>query len=305
VNHSPENLASFLGHFHPLLVHLPIGALVLLSFLEFVAWFTHWKNAAQNSHWLIGFVSATAVASAASGWILGQSGGYDAQLLNWHRALGLLLCATCLLTFLLRQFDKFRPYRISLVITLILLVIVSHLGGSMTHGRDFLTGHAPAFLRAPFGLVVHQPTDPIAVAPMQQPVFAGVIEPILQKRCSGCHGSEKHKADLRLDTLEGLLKGGRNGPVIDAGQAKDSPLMQRVSLPLDEDGHMPPEGNAQPTAEELALLEWWINAGTPVNQTLGDLKPALEIRRILEVVSKKSSTGLVPRVSAFSDKARN
>ena len=59
----------FLGHFHPLLVHLPIGGLVLLEILELLAGFTRWKDAAQNSRWILGFVSGTAAASAAGGWM--------------------------------------------------------------------------------------------------------------------------------------------------------------------------------------------------------------------------------------------
>jgi len=45
----PLNLLTFFGHFHPLLLHLPIGGLVLLGFLELLAHWTRFKDAAQNS----------------------------------------------------------------------------------------------------------------------------------------------------------------------------------------------------------------------------------------------------------------
>src|SRR5689334_9297426 len=105
----------FLGHFHPLLVHLPIGGLVLLGVLEFVACFTPWKDAAQNNRWILGFVCATAVVSAACGWMLARGGGYDPDLLKWHRALGFVLVGACLLALLFRQRDCLRAYRVSLL----------------------------------------------------------------------------------------------------------------------------------------------------------------------------------------------
>lgn len=283
----------FLGHFHPLLVHLPIGGLVLLGFLELLALLKPGNGAAQSSRLILGFVCGAAVASAACGWMLARAGGYDPQLLKWHQAAGLALAGACLATFLLRQLERPRAYRLSLFTALVLLAIASHLGGSITHGRDFLTRFAPAPLRAslrrPTGREIA--THPAASSPTQQPVFVGIVEPILRQRCSACHGVERHKAKLRLDTLEGLLQGGQNGPVIKLGHAKDSPLIQRMLLPLDADGRMPPEEQPQPTPEEIALLEWWINAGAPAAANAADLKPEPEIRRLLGLVSKRPDSG--------------
>jgi uncharacterized membrane protein len=287
VSDEPRNLILFLGRFHALLVHLPIGALVLLGMLELLAKFTRWKDAAQNSRWILGFVFGTAAASAAGGWMLSWAGGYDSQLLEWHQTLAFALLAGCLLTLVLRQREWLRSYRVSLAATLLLLAVVSHLGGSITHGRRFLTRYAPRSIRGLLGLAVEQTRTPAASPPAQQPVFAWIIEPILQERCVACHGAEIHKADLRLDTLEGLLRGGQNGPVIKAGQAKDSPLFQRMVLPLEGDGHMPPEDQPQTSADEVALIKWWINAGAPATEKAGDLGPEPGIRRLLQTVSKR------------------
>ena len=140
-----HELLLFLVRLHPLLVQLPIGGLVLLAFLELVAARTCRKPSPQTSPWTLGFICATALAAATTGWMLANDGGYDAQLLRWHRALGCALMAACLLTFVSRVLGWFRSYRIYLVGTLLLLVAVSHLGGSITHGRDFLTRYAPSF----------------------------------------------------------------------------------------------------------------------------------------------------------------
>ena len=44
---------------------------------------------------------------------------------------------------------------------------------------------------------------------------------------------------------------------------------------------MPPEGKPQPTAAEIAVLQWWIDNGAPPDKTVGDLKPGVEVLRIL------------------------
>jgi len=108
-------------------------------------------------------------------------------------------------------------------------------------------------------------------------VFSDVIQPILNSQCVDCHGAQKHKADLRLDDLANLLKGGQDGPVIQPGRAKESSLLQRMLLPLDADGHMPPEGKPQPTLEQIALLQWWLDSGASTNDTFSELQPQPEI----------------------------
>ena len=84
MNHDPGNLLKFLGSFHVLWVHLPIGGLVLLGYLELLAAFTRQKDAVKNNRWILGFVSATVVVTAACGWMLAQGDGYDPELLKWH-----------------------------------------------------------------------------------------------------------------------------------------------------------------------------------------------------------------------------
>lgn len=91
------------------------------------------------------------------------------------------------------------------------------------------------------------------------PDYTRDIKPILERRCSSCHGRLKQKADLRLDAGVLILKGGKDGAVVIAGQSSASPLIQRVSS-SDEDERMPPEGKPL-TAEQIALLAAWIDAG--------------------------------------------
>lgn len=98
-------------------------------------------------------------------------------------------------------------------------------------------------------------------APVQAaPDFQKEILPLLETRCVECHGPDKQKGKLRLDTLEAALKGGKDGPALKAGDASGSPIFQRVSLPKDHDDRMPPEGDPL-TAEQVQLLKDWIADG--------------------------------------------
>jgi uncharacterized membrane protein/mono/diheme cytochrome c family protein len=282
-----HDLLMLLGRFHPLLVHLPIGGLALLALLELRAALTRRMEAVPGSGLIAGFVSVAAAAAAAAGWLLARDGAYDAQLLKWHRALGVTLALGCLLTFLLRQWGRVRTYRASLAASALLLVVVGHLGGSISYGRDFLPHYARKLLPECLGCRAQKREIVAAQPPTQQPVFEAVIAPILAARCSACHGDERHKAGLRLDDFDGWLGGGADGPVIKPGHAEESLLVQRLRLPPNADGHMPPEDQPQLTAAEIALLEWWINAGAPRNTRIGELARQPEIKRFLEVVSAR------------------
>src|SRR5690242_7270603 len=80
--------------------------------------------------------------------------------------------------------------------------------------------------------------------------FAKNIQPIFKESCVGCHGPERHKAELRLDSLEGVLKGAKKGPVVKPGDSANSLLVKAVSQ-LDPDLAMPPKprGHRGPNGE--------------------------------------------------------
>jgi len=87
------------------------------------------------------------------------------------------------------------------------------------------------------------------------------VQPLLQERCIECHGPKKAKHNLRLDSLEGLLKGGKEfGPAVIAGKPDESPLIKVCQLPRDHEAAMPPKDPAL-TSEQLGWLKEWIRAG--------------------------------------------
>ena len=91
--------------------------------------------------------------------------------------------------------------------------------------------------------------------------YAKDIKPIFEKSCFKCHGSEKQKGKLRLDSLEATLKGGEDGKVVEPGTSAKSTLVHAVSR-LDEDSAMPPADKGEPLKkDQVGLIRAWIDQG--------------------------------------------
>lgn len=90
--------------------------------------------------------------------------------------------------------------------------------------------------------------------------FAKDIQPILQQSCIRCHGADKQKGKLRLDSKEAAFKGGKDGPVIVSGNAEKSEVHRRIALPKGDDDVMPNEGEPL-TKAQIELIRDWINQG--------------------------------------------
>src|SRR5947207_2240440 len=75
------------------------------------------------------------------------------------------------------------------------------------------------------------------------------IKPIFQKSCFKCHGSEKQKGKLRVDSLPAVLKGGEAGKVVEPGDSAKSILVHNVARIGDEDDWMPPTDKGDPLSK--------------------------------------------------------
>lgn len=90
---------------------------------------------------------------------------------------------------------------------------------------------------------------------------------LFAERCVICHSGEDAPLGLRLDTLDGVLAGSENGPVVRAGDVA-SPLLQR--LRGEAEPQMPLDGPPFLDPDQIALVEGWVMAGMPA----GSLAPA-------------------------------
>jgi uncharacterized membrane protein/YHS domain-containing protein/mono/diheme cytochrome c family protein len=293
----------FLGRLHPLLVHLPIAFIVLLAILELFSRSERFRHANGSAGLILALAVPTSLFTVLCGWMLSLGGGYEENLLRWHKWTGVATAFACLVAGVLYSLNRKKAYRWVLFSGVLVLIVSSHFGGSLTHGSDYLARYAPGPLRKWLGGAepARQSPAPAQTPAGEKPVFASIIQPVLNKNCVACHGPDKSKAGLRLDSLEGMLKGGDSGPAIVPGKSANSELVKRVQLPIDSDDHMPPDGKPQPNSADIALLKWWVDAGAPANKTVAQLKPPINI---LGLIAARSGAAL-PKAKPLEPKPVN
>jgi uncharacterized membrane protein len=300
----------FVGRFHPLLVHFPIGILVLAGVLQLAAW---WRRDREEGAALSRAISvilalgaATAVVSAATGYLLGTSGGYSGETYTRHRWLGIgVAVSACCAAIAVRLGDRpsgpvwRRAYIASLTIMLAALVGAAHLGATLTHGEGYLTEYAPAPLRGILARLGAGDEQTAVPSPDQALVYATLVQPVLQARCAACHGASKAEGALRLDSPDGLRKGGNGGPVFVAGRAAASEIVRRVWLPATHEDAMPPKGQPPLRPAEASLLRWWIDQGATFDQKLVDAEISADVLPAIEAVLGPLDLGgpTLPRVT--------
>jgi uncharacterized membrane protein len=280
-----HELGTYLGRFHPVWVHLPIGILLLLGLLELAGlagrragW--SWLPAlSDRQRTLILAVGAMAsVVAALLGWILARSGDYDLALVSRHQWLGIAAAAAAVVLLAAHRVRWLYPPL--LAASLVLLAVAADAGGQITHGKDYLTARMPARLARILGIA--PPPKPRVVSFENAAAYQDVIQPILQERCSSCHGAAKSNGGLRLDSWDFLVKGGKHGAVLKPGNASASALVRRIDLPVDEKEHMPPRGKPQLADDDLTLFEWWVSAGAPHEARVATLDLPSSVQVILE-----------------------
>lgn len=100
--------------------------------------------------------------------------------------------------------------------------------------------------------------------------YEAKVKSALRERCFACHGPLRQEGDLRLDTVESMLRGGGSGSVIQAGDATASLLIQRITTE-ELEHRMPPEGEGEKVPSEVVkAISQWIAAGATAP---GDEKP--------------------------------
>lgn len=249
----------FIGRFHPLAVHFPIALVLLVPILELAGRSTRLSYLRLSASFLLGLATFAATTAAILGWCLGRSDSYSSSLVTQHMWGGILLAFTCWLCWLLRtRFSQpGTMFGIALAIAVALVAWTGYRGGQLALGPDHLTEHMPTGLRHVLGV----PNSGTASSKVDTNTFYGArVQPIFTARCVNCHSDDKHKANLRLDTYRGVMRGGKDGSVVQAGNAQSSDLFRRITLPVDHDDFMP-KGKKALSSDEVKLIELWIGAG--------------------------------------------
>ena len=272
-------MLSFFGHLHPVLVHLPIGILLLACLFMWQSRKDRHENLQPVINVILFWGMISAIASCITGYLLSQSGEYDKGLVSLHQWMGISVAIISAITYYLRKTSTLVKWQwIMGTLLLLLLFITGHLGGSLTHGTDYLTQPLKEMLGTDTPVVTKR--KPIANI-QEAVIYTDIIQPVFQNKCYSCHGAEKQKGKFRMDQPELLMKGGKDGAVIAAGKPAESELIKRISLPRNDEHHMAPKEKPQLTEQETALLDWWIGGGADFTKKVKDVLQSEKIKTML------------------------
>jgi uncharacterized membrane protein len=262
----------FIGRFHPLLVHFPIALFLLVPILEIAGRSVRCAYLRLSVNFVLALATLAAALAATLGWCLGRSGGYSGTLITQHMWGGVALSIVCWTCWLLRARMRQTGLAYATILTLGvgLVAWTGYRGGQLSLGPNHLTEHMPYGLRNLLGV-----EDSRAAGASADPnTFYGArIEPIFTARCINCHGADKHKANLRLDSYRALMQGGKDGPVIRAGNVQKSDLFRRITLPASHDDFMP-KGKPPLSADQVKEIEVWIASGASATLVADAIKNA-------------------------------
>lgn len=306
----------YLGRFHFIILHLPIGMLSLVILMELGKLFRRDKGSSTLVPMF--FTAASAVVAVIVGFLLFQSGDDNSELIQDHMWWGIGFASSTIAAFMVKNWVDLAGGKGNFLYFLILLGsagvmgVASHDGGESVHGKGFLRKEEPVEVRELINqipgakqlplegkdkLKEDEPKDvegkgslqepepePDAVpvvAPDDQVVYTHLVQPIFEQKCVSCHGENKQKGKFRMDTYEALLSGGKEGDGFEPGNAEDSNIIYRIHLPEDDDEHMPPEDKKQIEPHELAILEWWIDSGASPDAKVSEVEMPDAVKKAL------------------------
>jgi mono/diheme cytochrome c family protein/uncharacterized membrane protein len=263
-----QDFIYFLGRFHVLALHLPIGIILVAVAVDWVARGERYRGLAAVAPFLWGAAASSAVLTVVLGYMHFAEGAFTGPAASSHRFFGTTVAVASVLIFWLsRRPDLYKRVNVVTGIAAVALVAVTgHFGGDLTHGEAFLWEYAPGPLRALAGVGERRPAPPSVAA---ADPYLDVVQPMLQRRCGGCHNSDKLESGFSVATYDSTLKGGDSGRAIVSGKSGSSELYRRINLPRDDEEKMPAEGKTPLTEAQVEIVRWWIDAGTPHDVSAG------------------------------------
>jgi uncharacterized membrane protein len=283
----------FVGRLHPLVLHFPIVLIILALLFEVAGRFYRLKVGDNTLTAILLAAALSTLVSVTAGYFLFASGDYSGRLIERHFWAGAITGACIFVTLGLYYLQKSRPgayysYFVSLLLTNAAVGYTSHLGGSITHGQDYLTEHLQFIFNAP---------DDGEEKPLEERrVFGDMIVPIFEAKCMSCHNDLRARSGFQMTSYAHLLKGGESGhPAITARHPEESEVYKRVILAEGDKDKMPPEGKTPLNETEVALLKFWIASGATDSLRVVD---ARRVDTMAQVIA-----GLLPQLEKYRRKA--
>lgn len=252
------DLELLLGRFHPLLVHLPIGFLLLIVFTEFYFLLVLRKELNRKFSLFAWFLSfAGAVFAILTGLLISSGGHYIDANLSTHKIFGFLLLGFTFISWLIRQIEvKVKKSNLLFfnIVGVVLLTLTGHYGGNLTHGEAYLAEIIPISSKnikdKNYQSLANKNIDSIVL-------YDDLIHPIFSAKCISCHNNDIQRGGLNMSNLEQLMKGGNAGKPTDPTNPRKSLLFNRIILPTHDIKSMPPDGDLV-SYDEINLILWWI-----------------------------------------------
>lgn len=251
-------LLLFVGRLHPLVLHFPIVASLLALGLEVSRLFFFKKLPVVFTEILIAVATVSAWVTIGAGYFLYASGDYSGEMIVQHFWAGTLTGTGLSIAFALLLYYHttgrlYAAFLAALVVTNGMVAYASHLGGSVTHGQEYLAEYLD-MMRAKGASVGRSEQELL--------LYADLVSPVIEARCASCHNRQRAKGGLAMDSYQQLFGAGdSNKPAIVPGSVTKSEALARIHLPESDDEHMPPEGKSPLTADEIALLTYWVESG--------------------------------------------
>lgn len=250
----------WLGSFHPLVVHLPIGILLVAILFEWLILFQTWKKLEPSISVLLMLGTLGAWVACLTGYLLSQKGDYSG-IVFWHQWLSITVAAISTIYWLGRERFSADLAKLTSILLLVLISVTGHLGGTLTHGENYLFVSTKEEKKIDLKNAYY---------------YADVVKPILESKCVSCHGANKQKGKLRLDEPSFIKAGGKHGAVLVVNQPDASEMIKRLLLPTDNEDHMPPAEKTQLTNDEINTLQDWIATGATFDKKYADINKGVD-----------------------------
>lgn len=275
-----QEFGFFLGRFHVLALHLPIGIVIVAVVLDWLARRPRYAPLAGAAPLLWGLAALSAVLTAVLGYLHFGEGGFTGPSAEAHRLWGTITAVVAVAGWWLSRVPgQAGAARLAVGIAMLALVsITGHYGGNLTHGSTYLQEYAPSFLR---GLIGAAPRRPAPTSVAAADPYLDVVQPLLEQRCGTCHNDDKRNGGFSVGSYDSTLVGGDTGRAVVPGNVDASEALYRVSLPADDDAFMPAEGKTPLTAAQVEILRWWVGAGAPRATTVGAVGAPPDVEPLL------------------------
>jgi len=271
-----------ISRLHPLLVHLPIGFIVLGFLLETYVFV---RKPKVDLHKAINYTYLAAIAASAmavvTGLLLANAGKFTPSDLQIHKWLGIAVLIISIIVYLNRTLNLIKSDRQSYGLSLFLILIVSvtgHFGGTLTHGPGYLFEKSPIWVKSLVGM--DSKADFTAIDTDSLIVFRDIIQPIMDQKCSRCHNQKYPSGGLITTDYSSVLKGGEDLQGVVPRKPYESGLLIRPSLPVEDERFMPPDGRVLGHSE-FAIIEYWIEQGADSSMRFDSKKLPEQLRALL------------------------